>query len=110
VDEGDIVKSIGDYLVGASPRPAVLDPDRRRTHCVRSPCVDAFGPGIDPAWLVVHDMLVSRRRIVVVGYSYERGGTELGLFDLLRDGRIRYRATITSARTTTTRRATTRAG
>src|SRR5262249_18426708 len=31
--------------------------------------------------------------IVVIGYSYQRGGTELGLFDLGGDGSIRYRAT-----------------
>jgi hypothetical protein len=37
-------------------------------------------------------MLVSGNTIIVVGYSYQRGGTELGLFDLADNGVIRYRA------------------
>jgi hypothetical protein len=31
--------------------------------------------------------------VVVIGYSYARGGTEIGLFELGRDGALAYRAT-----------------
>ena len=43
--------------------------------------VDAFGPDVDPEDAWYDEMLVSGRSVVVVGYSYKRGGTELGLFD-----------------------------
>jgi hypothetical protein len=38
-------------------------------------------------------MLVSGNTIVVIGYSYARGGTEVGVFDISRDGQLAYRAT-----------------
>jgi hypothetical protein len=38
-------------------------------------------------------MLIADGTVVVIGYSYERGGTEIGLFDLGPDGQLRYRAT-----------------
>ena len=92
VDEGGIVKVRGEHLV-------VLR--RGRLFTVRigddslTPvsAVDAFGPDIDPGGTWYDEMLVSDDTIVVVGYSYQRGGTELGLFDLDRQGGIRYRAT-----------------
>jgi hypothetical protein len=101
VDEGGIVKVQGDHLV-------VLR--RGRLFTVRiggdalAPVssVDAFGPDIDPAGTWYDEMLVSKDSIVVIGYSYQRGGTELGLFDLGGDGSIRYRATYHLRSTTTT--------
>lgn len=38
-------------------------------------------------------MLVSGNTIVVIGYSYERGGTEVGLFDINENGLLLYRST-----------------
>jgi hypothetical protein len=38
-------------------------------------------------------MLISGNTVVVIGYSYERGGSEIGLFDITPDGQLRYRAT-----------------
>ena len=92
VDEGGIVKRKGDHLI-------VLR--RGRLFTVRigddslSPVsqTDAFGPGIDPAGAWYDEMLVSDTTIVVIGYSYQRGGTELVLFDLSADGQVAYRAT-----------------
>jgi hypothetical protein len=54
---------------------------------------DAFGEGIDPrgAWYV--EMLISGDTIAVIGYSYARGGTEIGLFDISADGGLAYRDT-----------------
>ena len=37
--------------------------------------VDAFGPDIDPRYTWYDEMLVSEDTVVVIGYSYERGGT-----------------------------------
>ena len=92
VDEGGIVKRAGDHLVvlrrGRLFTVRIGDDDLRPVSMV-----DAFGPGIDPDGAWYDEMLVSRNTIVVIGYSYQRGGTELGLFDLARDGTITYRST-----------------
>src|SRR4051812_4363537 len=92
VDEGDIVKLHGDYLVilrrgrlfsvrvgGGALRPAGRS--------------DAFGTGIDPDGTWYDEMLIANDRVVVIGYSYARGGTEVGLFHLGNDGSLRYEQT-----------------
>ncbi len=92
VDEGGIVKTHGDHLV-------ILRRGRLFTVKVAGDAltpiaaVDAFGPDVDPRGTWYDEMLVSGDTAIVVGYSYARGGTEIGLFDLDRDGSIRYRAT-----------------
>lgn len=92
VDEGGIVKTSGDYLL-------VLR--RGRLFSIRigddrlEPVshVDAYAPGTDPSGSWYDEMLVSGPHVVVVGFSYDRGGTELGLFELGADGHLAYRAT-----------------
>ncbi|MBX3129919.1 MAG: beta-propeller domain-containing protein [Polyangiaceae bacterium] len=92
VDEGGIVKVHGDHLV-------VLR--RGRLFTVRigggdlTPVstVDAFGPGINPSGAWYDEMLLAKDTVVVIGYSYERGGTEVGLFDLGSSGKLAHRAT-----------------
>lgn len=92
VDEGGIVKRRGDHLI-------VLR--RGRLFTVRIggdelkpiSMVDAYGPGIDPGGAWYDEMLVSGNTVVVVGYSYQRGGTEIGLFDLDGNGGLKYRGT-----------------
>jgi hypothetical protein len=92
VDEGGIVKRAGDHLVilrrgrlfsvrvgGDSLQPADM--------------LDAYAPGSNPQGAWYDELLVSGRTVVVIGYSYARGGTEIGLFDLAPDGRLSYRAT-----------------
>ena len=92
VDEGGIVKLHGDHLV-------ILRRGRLFTVSVRDRTLtpvstaDAFGPGIDPAGAWYDEMLISGDTIVVIGYSYARGGTEIGLFDISSGGELRYRAT-----------------
>lgn len=92
VDEGDIVKRRGDFLIvlrrgrlftvrigGDQLRPVAM--------------ADAFGPDVDPGGAWFDEMLVSDDTVAVIGYSYARGGTEVGLFDLDARGGLRYRAT-----------------
>jgi hypothetical protein len=91
VDEGDIVKLHGDHLV-------VLRRGRLFTISLsgglhQSAMLDAFGPGIDPGGCWYDEMLIEGDDVVVVGFSYARGGTELGLFHIDRAGALRYRAT-----------------
>jgi len=92
VDEGGIVKLHGDHLV-------VLRRGRLFTVAVGGgalkpvSAVDAFGPDIDPRNTWYDEMLISGDKVVVIGYSYERGGTEIGLFDIDRAGNLEYRST-----------------
>ena len=92
VDEGGIVKVHGDHLV-------VLR--RGRLFTVRIgggalepvAAVDAFGPGIDPARSWYDEMLVAGDLVAVIGYSYDRGGSEVGLFRIDAAGGLTHRAT-----------------
>lgn len=92
VDEGDIVKKQGDYLVVLRRgRLFTVRIGGDRLQPVAS--IDAFAPGSNPEQTWYDEMLVSRDTVVVIGYSYKRGGTELGLFELTAQGGLRYRAT-----------------
>jgi hypothetical protein len=92
VDEGGIVKVHGNHLV-------VLRRGRLFTISIEDrdltpiSAVDAFGPEIDPRSTWYDEMLVSDDSVVVIGYSYERGGTEVGLFRIDDDGTLTYRST-----------------
>lgn len=92
VDEGDIVKKRGDYLVVLRRgRLFTIHIGGDRLQPVSS--VDAFAPGSDPDETWYDEMLVSDNTVVVIGYSNDRGGTEIGLFDLSAQGALRYRST-----------------
>jgi hypothetical protein len=92
VDEGGIVKLHGNHLV-------VLRRGRLFTVAIGSGAltpissVDAYGPDIDPGGTWYDEMLVSADTIAVIGYSYERGGTEVGLFAIDPAGKLTYRST-----------------
>jgi hypothetical protein len=89
VDEGGIVKLSGDHLVvlrrgrlftikigGGDLRPVDM--------------ADAFGPDVNPSGAWYDEMLISGDKVVVIGYSYRRGGTEVGVFRLGEDGSLHY--------------------
>jgi len=94
VDEGGIVKLHrgGDYLI-------VLN--RGRLHTIRIgggrlepvESVPAYGPDVNPQYAWYDELMLSGDRIAVVGYSYQRGGTEIGLFHLDRAGHVHYEST-----------------
>ena len=92
VDEGGIVKLAGDHLV-------ILRRGRLFTVRVGSDtlrpvaAVDAYAGDVDPRGTWYDELLVSGRDVVVIGYSYARGGTEIGLFELRDDGTLAYRST-----------------
>lgn len=92
VDEGGIVKTHGDYLVmlrrGRLFTVRIGDGDLRPVSAV-----DAFGPDVDPNGTWYDEMLVSGDRVVVIGFSYARGGTEIGTFSIDDAGRLRHRST-----------------
>lgn len=92
VDEGDIVKRSGDYLlVLRRGRLFSVRIGGDRLEPVAS--IDAYGPRIDPSDAWYDEMLVSDDTVVVIGYSYARGGTEVGIFRLDGLGGLHYRDT-----------------
>jgi hypothetical protein len=92
VDEGGIVKVHGNHLVvlrrgrlfTISLADGGLEPVSSK---------DAFSPDIDPRYTWYDEMLISGDTIVVVGYSYERGGTEASLFHINSAGELTYQST-----------------
>ena len=92
VDEGGIVKVHGDYLVmlrrGRLFTVAIGDGSLRPVSAT-----DAFGPDVDPASAWYDELLVSGDAVAVIGYSYARGGTEVGLFRIDGAGNLRHRST-----------------
>ena len=92
VDEGGIVKVHGDHLV-------VLRRGRLFTVAIGDGAlkpisnIDAFGPEINPSGTWYDEMLVANNTVVIIGYSYQRGAEEVGLFDISSDGRLAYRST-----------------
>jgi hypothetical protein len=92
VDEGGIVKMHGEHLIilrrGRLFTVAIGDNSLRPISTV-----DAFAPDINPGGTWYDEMLVSGNTIAVIGYSYERGGTEIGLFNIDSQGELRYRST-----------------
>lgn len=92
VDEGGIVKLHGDHLVIL--RRGRLFTVRIGAQDLRPvAAIDAFGSDVDPGGAWYDEMLISGNTIVVIGYSYARGGTEVGVFDISRAGQLAYRAT-----------------
>lgn len=95
LDEGGIVKRHGDLLI-------VLRRGRLFTFGIGGGQLDslavsaAYGergaaPEPDGTWY--DELLVWRETVIVVGFSYARGGTEIGIFDLGANGDLRHRDT-----------------
>jgi hypothetical protein len=89
VDEGGIVKTYRDYFV-------ILRRGRLFTVATANgalkpvDAINAYAPGVTPSGDWYDEMLISGDRIVVIGYSYARGGTEVNRFRISSDGRLRF--------------------
>jgi hypothetical protein len=92
VDEGGIVKLHGDHLVilrrGRLFTVAVNDKQLRPVSYA-----DAYGEGVAPGGAWYDEMLMWGNTIAVIGYSYARGGTEIGLFEISKSGQLAYKST-----------------
>jgi hypothetical protein len=92
VDEGGIVKLHGDHLVilrrGRLFTVRVGDRELKPVSAL-----DAFAPDINPNGAWYDEMLIAENKIVVIGYSYARGGTEIGIFEISPAGALSYQAT-----------------
>jgi hypothetical protein len=89
VDEGDIVKQHGDTLV-------ILRRGRLFTVSLAGggmqpvDSINAYPPGVDARADWYDEMLVSGSRVIVIGYSYGRGGTEINRFQIDRAGHLTF--------------------
>ena len=89
VDEGGIVKKRGDLLV-------ILRRGRLFTVSIAGgqmkpiDHINAFPPGVTGSGDWYDEMLISGDRVIVIGYSYARGGTEVNRFRLSPEGRLRF--------------------
>src|SRR4029079_16500497 len=92
VDESSIVKMRGEHLVilrrGRLFTVRVGDRDLKPVSAV-----DAFAPDVNPSGAWYDEMLIAENKIVVIGYSYARGGTEIGIFEISPTGALSYKAT-----------------
>lgn len=87
VDEGGIVKVHGDHIVilRRGRLFTVATGDRAMRPVDR---IDAFPRESDAAGAWYDEMLIAGDRVVVVGCSYKRGGTEINRFRISGDGRL----------------------
>ena len=89
IDEGGIVKVHGRHLVilrrGRLFTVSVADNAMRPVSHI-----DAYQPGTSGAGAWYDEMLVAGDRVIVIGYSYARGGTEINRFAIDGDGRLSY--------------------
>jgi Beta propeller domain len=92
VDEGGIVKTWGDYLV-VLRRGRLFTVKIGGEVLTPTSMADAYGPGIDGRGAWYDEMLIHGNTIVIVGFSYTRGGTEIGLFEISRKGELRHKNT-----------------
>ncbi|PJJ19985.1 Beta propeller domain-containing protein [Janthinobacterium sp. OK676] len=92
VDEGGIVKLHGKHLVMLR-RGKLFTVQVGGNALQPVSTLDAFAPGSDPSGSWYDEMLIDGDTVVVIGYSYSRGGTEIGLFDVNGDGKLAYRST-----------------
>ncbi len=97
VDEGDIVKVHGQHLVvlrrGRLFTVHIGEADAGARALTPRTMINAYGPGGAPAdWY--DELLVDGDTLLVTGYSYDRGQTEIGRFRITPDGVITYRDTL----------------
>jgi len=91
VDEGGIIKTHGDHLV-VLRRGRLFSVKLGADALEPTSMVNAFPPdGGADGWY--DELLIHDDTIVVIGYNYGQGGTEIGLFDINDAGTITWRAT-----------------
>jgi hypothetical protein len=92
VDEGGIVKMKGDLLV-VLRRGRLFTVSTRDGGLQPVDSIDAFPPGVNPRGDWYDEMLITGNRVIVIGYSYSRGGTEINRFQLDSSGRLSFEDT-----------------
>lgn len=94
VDEGDIVKVYKDYLVVLRRGRLFSIKTKEAENPVLKPVskINAYPEGLTgSSWY--DEMLIYGNRVIVIGYSYERYATEVGLFSINEDGVLNHNET-----------------
>lgn len=81
VDEGGIVKVRGDILV-VLRRGRLFTVSTKGAELKLVDVIDAYPPGAEAGGDWYDEMLIAGDRVVVIGYSYSRGGTEINRFKI----------------------------
>ncbi|WOE76198.1 beta-propeller domain-containing protein [Alterisphingorhabdus coralli] len=89
VDEGGIVKRKGDIMV-VLRRGRVFTISTANGDMRAIDHIDAFPPDANGRGSWYDEMLISGNRVIVIGYSYARGGTEITRFTLSDEGKLSY--------------------
>lgn len=93
VDEGGIVKAVGDYLVVLRRgRLFSIKAHKDAASLELVSAVDAFPPQ-HSAQTWYDELLIYENKVIVVGYSYGYGATEIGQFVMHEDGSITHQRT-----------------
>lgn len=94
VDEGDIIKAYGDYLVILSRGRLFSVKIKEGEEKLLKPIFKgaAYPEGFTKGtWF--DELLIDNNQIVVIGYTYELSATEIGLFTISDEGIITHQAT-----------------
>lgn len=89
VDEGGIVKVAGDNLI-VLRRGRLFSISIAGGSLKPVDSINAFPPGVSGSGDWYDEMLIKGDMIVVVGYSYARGGTEVNRFRVAPDGKLSF--------------------
>src|SRR5690606_6091458 len=89
VDEGGIVKVIGEHLV-VLRRGRLFTVSTAGGELRAVDAIDAYPPGVEARGDWYDEMLVSGDLIEGIGYRYGRGGTEINRFRMSPDGRLSF--------------------
>ncbi|MEM8695941.1 MAG: beta-propeller domain-containing protein [Pseudomonadota bacterium] len=89
VDEGGIVKARGDMLV-VLRRGRLFTISTAGGEMRAIDHIDAFPPGASGGASWYDEMLIAGDRVIVIGYSYPRGGTEVNRFRITDDGQLSF--------------------
>lgn len=89
VDEGGIVKMHGETIV-ILRRGRLFTVSTRDRDLKPIDFIDAFPPGTNGNGAWYDEMLVAGNRVIVIGYSYARGGTEVNRFRIDAAGNLDY--------------------
>lgn len=89
VDEGGTIKAHGDTLV-ILRRGRLFSVSIAKGGMRPVSTVDCFPPGLDASQDWYDEMLIAQDHVVVIGYSYSRGGTLINRFHINAAGRLTF--------------------
>lgn len=89
VDEGDIVKMHGEVMV-ILRRGRIFTVSLKDGGLRPVDSIEAYPPGANARYDWYDEMLVTGNRVIVIGYSYGRGGTEINRFKIDDAGKLAF--------------------